>query len=264
MANMAYEHAGHRRRMSQKLTSGCLHEYEVLEMALYSILPRKNTCDLAHRLLACFGSISGVYNAEIEELLAIRGIGERAAVKLRGLGAAFRDYAKPRTEKAQKAQKEPTMQKAQKVQKPFSSLEFTRYVREAYKNIPYEVLDIYTLASNGLPTNKLRYTDFSPYEVALPASEFNRLLIDEKPTGIVLVHNHVDGASDPSAKDEHLTKCVQVICNMYGIILCDHIISAPNSSYSYYLSGRLGKMSKEYSMDGLIKKGDEKIERKEK
>ncbi len=246
---MAYEHAGHRQRMAKRLASGCLHEYEVLEMALYPILPRKNTCDLAHRLLATFGSISGVYNAEEAELLAVRGIGEKAAAKLRLLGASFRSYAKPRTGKENQ---------------PFSSLEFTRFVREAYKNIPYEVLDIYTLASDGLPTNKLRYTDFNPYEVELPTSDFNRLLIDERPAGIVLVHNHVEGTSDPSAKDEHLTKCVQVICNMYGVMLCDHIISAPNSSYSYYLSGRLAAMSREYSMDGLIKKGDDELERKEK
>ena len=69
------EHDGHRHRIIEKLDTGVLCEHELLEILLFNALPRRNTNDLAHRLLTAFGSIRGVFSASVEQLKLVDGVG---------------------------------------------------------------------------------------------------------------------------------------------------------------------------------------------
>ena len=80
------EHAGHRRRIFARLAEGTLCEHEYLEALLFYAIPRRNTNDIAHRLLAKFKDINGVLNASQEELRKVEGIGEHAAALFALLG----------------------------------------------------------------------------------------------------------------------------------------------------------------------------------
>lgn len=75
-------HKGHRSRMRSKLESygpRIFDTYELLEMLLYYVIPYKDTNPIAKRLLSAFGSLDGVFNAPVSELVKIDGIGERCA-----------------------------------------------------------------------------------------------------------------------------------------------------------------------------------------
>ena len=70
-------HEGHRERMRRQLkTSGMdsLSDVQVLEVALYYAIPRRDTNEIAHALLSRFGSLSGVLEAPRAELLKIDGM----------------------------------------------------------------------------------------------------------------------------------------------------------------------------------------------
>lgn len=83
------EHAGHRSRLRARVQqdglSG-LEPHEVIEFLLYYCIPRQNVNALAHRLIETFGSVKGVLNAELPELMRVPGIGRSTAEWLARVG----------------------------------------------------------------------------------------------------------------------------------------------------------------------------------
>lgn len=78
-------HNGHRRRIFNKyLAIGIerLKEYEQLEIMLYPIIPRGDTCYIARNLLERFGSIEAVLDAEHTQLAAVEGVGDGLAAEM--------------------------------------------------------------------------------------------------------------------------------------------------------------------------------------
>lgn len=76
-------HDGHRDRLKARYIEhglGNFNELNALELLLFYGIPRKDTNILAHRLLEKFGSLSGVFDASVYELMEVQGIGESAAV----------------------------------------------------------------------------------------------------------------------------------------------------------------------------------------
>ena len=86
------EHDGHRHRIIEKLDSGNLCEHEILEILLFNAIPRRNTNELAHRLLAAFGSVRGIFSATVAQLKTVDGVGENVAAYLRCVGKFYEVY----------------------------------------------------------------------------------------------------------------------------------------------------------------------------
>lgn len=87
-------HKDHRKRMRDRFKQNgisAFEDHELLEMLLFSFLPRRNTNPIAHRLLDEFGDIQSVLSAERQELCRIDGIGESAAEQLKFIGELFSD-----------------------------------------------------------------------------------------------------------------------------------------------------------------------------
>lgn len=56
---------------------------------------------------------------------------------------------------------------------------------------------------------------------------------------IILCHNHPSGKINPSSGDDKVTVKVKKACELFGILLLDHLIVTPYSYYSYADEGRL-------------------------
>lgn len=75
-------HAGHRERLVNRyLRYGArvFTSVQLLEILLFSALPRIDTNIIAHRLINRFGSINAVLNASENELCSVCGIGKKTA-----------------------------------------------------------------------------------------------------------------------------------------------------------------------------------------
>ena len=88
-------HKDQRQRVKTRfLTEGLssFADHNVLELLLFYAIPQKDTNELAHTLLDRFGSISGVFDADISELMNVAGIGEHAAVLIKMIPQLARCY----------------------------------------------------------------------------------------------------------------------------------------------------------------------------
>ena len=75
-------HDGHRQRKRERfLKQGAdgLADHEVLELLLYYAIPRRDTNELAHRLIQHFGTLDALSAAAVEELTEIPDVGEITA-----------------------------------------------------------------------------------------------------------------------------------------------------------------------------------------
>jgi DNA repair protein RadC len=82
---------GHRERLRERFrTSGpdALSDYELLEMALFAALPRRDTKPLAKSLLKKFGSFAEVMHAPEARLREVDGIGDASVNQLKLIAAA--------------------------------------------------------------------------------------------------------------------------------------------------------------------------------
>ena len=224
-------HDGHRKRLIEKLSSGALLEHELLEALLFNAIPRRNTNDIAHRLLAAFGSIENIFNASMDALKSVSGVGESVASYLFCVGAFYK-----KMNENERARLEP---------KKWIREDFQTFVKQAYAGLEREVLDVYLLNSACEIIFKKRFSDEKSASVRIRPVEFSKLFSDERVNGMVMVHNHPFGDSNPSKQDDASTFQCRQICNFHNVMLCDHVIYSPSGVYSYYYSGRLKRIEAE-------------------
>lgn len=231
------EHDGHRQRIIKKMDSGKLQEHELLEILLFNAVPRRNTNDLAHRLLSAFGSIKGVFSASVDQLCTVDGIGAGIAAYLSVIGKFYECYRE---------------QPATAYPETFEAESFIRFVKREYNKYDKEVLDFYLLNGNSDIVYRSRFTLNKENFVEVNPDDFSKLIIDHKPSGVVVVHNHLYGTSTPSDADDKMTKQVQLVCSFHNVLFCDHFIYSPAEVYSYYQDGRMQKISQGCSITAIL------------
>jgi DNA repair protein RadC len=88
---------GHRERLRERFYAAgpeALSDYELLEMALFPALPRRDTKPLAKALLQKFGSFAEAIHAPVARLREVDGIGDAAINQIKLLAAAADRVAK--------------------------------------------------------------------------------------------------------------------------------------------------------------------------
>jgi DNA repair protein RadC len=88
---------GHRERLRERFYSAgpdALSDYELLEMALFPALPRRDTKPLAKALIKTFGSFAEVIHAPVTRLREVEGIGDASINQIKLIAAAASRVAK--------------------------------------------------------------------------------------------------------------------------------------------------------------------------
>ena len=79
-------HDGHRQRLKDRFLSQGLSGFEphnILELLLFYSIPRSDTNEIAHRLLNEFKTVSGVFEASVEDLCRIKGVSMHTATLIK-------------------------------------------------------------------------------------------------------------------------------------------------------------------------------------
>lgn len=205
-------HLGHRERLRLRFRNGgadALPDYELLELVLFRAIPRRDTKDLAKRLIARFGSFAEVVNAPIARLKEVRDVGEAVITELKLVHAsALRLTRSTIIEK-------PALSSWQQV---------IDYVTAAQAFEHREIFRILFLdKKNRLIADEIQGTgtvDHTPVYIR----EVVKRALELSSTAIILVHNHPSGDPAPSRADIDMTKLIELAAKPLGISVHDHII----------------------------------------
>ena len=204
-------HTGHRQRLRERLfqagPDGFL-DYELLEMLLFSAIPRCDVKPLAKSLLAEFKDLWTLLNTPPERLIAF-GLSETAAATLRVTGAvALRAHKSVILEK-------PLLNSWQGI---------VDYCRAAMAHEGREQFRLLFLdRKNRLLAEEMHQQGTIDHTPAYPREIVKRAL-EVGAGAIVLVHNHPSGDVTPSKADIAMTRAIIEACQPLGIAIHDHII----------------------------------------
>jgi DNA repair protein RadC len=257
MADTGYDkegrkmHEGHRNRMIEKLQEDAkLAEHELLEILLFNAIPRTNTNPIAHTLLSKFGDIRGIFDAEIEELEQVKGLGKHGAAYLKVVGSFYDRYFAP----------SPEILPAY-----YSKATFYRYLSAHLQNLRYEIVEFYSVDQENVLSLTKTFTERNERCVDIEPQEVTKVITEINGKSLILVHNHVGGSNKPSAVDDRMTKQCEILCSINNVIFVDHIIYSEQGIYSYYENHRMSQITRNYHISNLLEEqsGNEGAEKKE-
>jgi DNA repair protein RadC len=204
-------HAGHRDRLRRRFLDGgadALPDYELLELALFGPILRKDTKPLAKKLIAQFGDFAGVISATPAQLEA-QGLSENiiATLKLVQAGAVRLGRQRVMT---------------QPILSSWTAL--TEYLHSAMARETNEQFRLLFLdRKNRLIGDEIQArgtVDHTPVYVR----EVVKRALDLGATALILVHNHPSGDPTPSRADIEMTRDIARAAAPLGVTIHDHII----------------------------------------
>ena len=215
----------HRKRLRLKfLTSGieAFHDYEVLELFLTYAIPRVDVKPQAKELIRTFGSIKEAVDADIGDLVKIKGIGKDSAVLIKLVKEIAALYLK------QKAKEK------KQVTCTTELIDFCRTVMGGKQDEEFCV--IYLDAQNQIIEFETIQRGVVNQAVVYPRQVLESAL-KKKASAIILAHNHPSGHVRPSDADIRLTKTIQETAKVLDILVHDHIIIGENRFFSFREEG---------------------------
>ncbi len=215
----------HRKRLRLKfLTSGigALHDYEVLELFLTYAIPRKDVKPPAKELIRKFGTIREVVDADIADLVKIKGVGKDSAILIKLVKEIAALYLK------QKAKEK------KQVTCTSELLDYCRTVMGGKRDEEFCV--IYLDAQNQIIEFETIQRGVVNQAVVYPRQVLESAL-KKKASAIILAHNHPSGHVRPSDADIRLTKTIQETAKVLDILVHDHIIVGENRFFSFREEG---------------------------
>jgi len=203
---------GHRARLRERLLGGgpeALADYEVLEYLLFAGMRQGDTKPVAKALLARFGSLASVLNADANALQQVSGVGEASAAALKSVSVAARRMA--RSELNEK----PILSSWQAL---------IDYLSIDMAHLTIERVRILYLDTRNRLIDDHHLGDGSIDEAAIHPREVIRKAMDVGASALILVHNHPSGNPEPSQADIQITRRIAEAGRLLGVTVHDHVI----------------------------------------
>lgn len=202
---------GHRGRLRARLLGGgqeALADHEVIEYLLMTAIPRKDVKPLAKSLLARFGGLAGVFNADPAALARHPGMGETSAAALKIVALAARRLARAELAEA------PVLSSWQAL---------IDYLTIDMAHLTHErVRVLYLDTRNRLILDHIESEGALDEAAIYPRNVVKRAL-DIGAAALILVHNHPSGSPEPSRADIQITNRIAEAGRLLGIVVHDHV-----------------------------------------
>ena len=227
---------GHRERVRKKfLENGFngLEDYEILELLLFYVIPRKDTKAIAKELIEKFKTLANVLKADTLELKTINGLGDVAITFLKMIGALPEKIYENEL-KNKKLFKENNSENKYKITDKEFLLTFLRN-KIGYKNVE-KFYVIYLSSSNEVITFEESSSGTLDRSSIYPREIYKRVIM-ENAKSIIIAHNHPSGNTCPSKCDIDITNEIAKGLKNFGALLIEHIIITRDSYFSFLEEG---------------------------
>ena len=227
-------HAGHRERVRMRFLEEGLdgfEDHEILELLLYYCIPKKDTNELAHRMIREFGTLADLLEADPHDVSRRCGVGTNTAV-LVSLGVPLsRRYMK------RKWGERPIINSSTKAGEYALTL-FTGRIYEAF----------FTICLDS--QNRVNHAALVHEGTINEAPVYPRIIVEtalrHKANSVILAHNHPGGSLKPSGADIEVTRKIVSALKPIAINVVDHIITAGEHYVSFAEQGIMDSISSQF------------------
>jgi len=233
-ASKRHKGEGHRQRLRERfLESGLagFHDYEVVELLLTLVTPRKDCKDAAKAAMRSFKTLQGVLEASPKELCRVEGIGPKNLLGIKLIKAVGDRYLKKKL-----IEKDPLN----------NSKELFDYLYHSIRDKTRECFNVIfldaknrALASETLFEGTLTASSVYPREVVIAA-------LHHHAAALIFAHNHPSGDPQPSEEDIGITRRLVFACRVVGITVHEHLIIGSNRYFSFADQGYIARMNREF------------------
>lgn len=218
-------HAGHRKRVKNSfLTNGFapnVPPHKILEMLLFYAIPRKDTNEIAHALIQQFGSLAGVLEAPVEELMKVKGVSENSACLIKMILPIARRY------------KEDKNDYTNRVLTHGLCIEL---LSQKFFGFAEEMVYMLFLDNTGRMINCEKLAEGSNASVRLSLRTVVERVVKSGATAVIISHNHPVGYAIPSDADCKMTRKLYEMLRELEVQLLDHVIFAGDDCVSMVVS----------------------------
>ncbi len=219
-------HAGHRQRMRRELIEqksfDTIGDHRILEILLFYGIPRKDTNPIAHELLLKFGSLTGVMDAEIEELTSVKGMTEAAATLIKTIMPLARRYQSDKFKIGYKFE---------------NSNEIGKFLISRYIARKNECFAVTSLDNEGRLLGFDIVAEGLPDAVGVDFRDIVATVLRRNASCVIVSHNHIIRNALPSDEDVATTLSLKNSLESISVRLLDHVIIAGNDYISMRQSG---------------------------
>ncbi len=203
---------GHRDRLRRRFMEaglGSLQDYELLELLLFRLLPRRDTKPIAKAMLDRFGSFSEALSAPPHLLEEIEGLGTTAIADLKVVLAAAQRFSRDQIH-----------------DRPVLG-SWTEVIDYCRANMAFETKEQFRILfldkRNRLIADEVQGVGTVDHTPVYPREVIRRSL-ELSATALILIHNHPSGDPSPSSADVKMTRAIADVAKPLGITVHDHII----------------------------------------
>ncbi len=212
-------HKKHRARVKERFLKEGLSsfaDHEVLELLLFYAIPQGDVNPLAHKLIDEFKSPSAVFNASVEDLCKVDGIGEHTAILISMIPELSKFYnALPTREK-------------KFISTTFDAGEYVCKKIGAEKKEVFAVICLDSqrkvLAFEILEEGTVSQATVHPRKVV-------NLVIKHNASAVILAHNHPSAGAYASEDDRLITSKLCTVLEGMEVRVIDHIIAASSEKF---------------------------------
>jgi DNA repair protein RadC len=214
-------HANHRSRVRKRYREhgiGAFADHEVLELLLYYCYPRRDTNEIAHKMIKAFGSLHNLMDADVKDITERCGVSENVAVLVNLIPSLAGLYLRAKW--------------SQKVVLDRGDIAGP-FVCDLFIDSTVEHFYVLSLDTKHRLNHVSMISEGSLNESAVYPREIVSEALRHKASAVILAHNHPSGSVKPSHRDLDATRRIIGGLDFIGIKVIDHIITAGEKYYSF-------------------------------